>query len=240
MSLVDLVLSLDGKKFVSEDGDEYVVQLSPGLSEIEINAYERRLPCKIPTHIKNLLSITAGLGGTLLADIDFSGKANGQHLDQLLPYGLPIANDGFGNSWNVDLQPGSTDWGPIYFVCHDAPVMLLQSPNLENFINEVMRLNMPPYRGLIDDVHEDKLYKVWATNPGTLSRESALTHTDAEIACFAQSLSSDCEIIDMRNKPIGYGLSWGRYGPQTKLFRHGEQAIFAYEKRKSFLQKLFK
>jgi hypothetical protein len=208
------------------------------MSDVEILLLQSRLPCEIPADIKELMSLTAGLGDTLLADIDFSGRITGMDLNELLPYGLAIANDGFGNSWSIDLQPSSTDWGPVYFVCHDAPVMLLQSPTLAHFIAEVIRFNEPPYASSIDDVHEDRLFDVWSTNPGTLSQSAALMHPDPTIVHFAQSLSESCEIIDMRNKPIGYGLSWGRYGPKTKLFRYGEKPIFAYEKRNNLFQRL--
>jgi hypothetical protein len=44
--------------------------------------------------------------------------------DQVFSYGLPIAADGYGYFWVVDLHPDTTTSGPIYFACHDAPVML--------------------------------------------------------------------------------------------------------------------
>ena len=82
------------------------------------------------------------------------------------PYGLPIAADGYGNFWVVDLHPHTVHWGPIYFACHDPPVILYQADALEQFLAELFRMFKPPHQSLVDDVHEDRLAHVWQTNPG--------------------------------------------------------------------------
>ena len=87
-------------------------------------------------------------------------------LETLLPSGLPIAADGYGNFWVVDLTPDSTEFGPIFYACHDAPIILYQSDSLADFLTELFKMCSPPHESLIDDVHEDRLYHVWRTNPG--------------------------------------------------------------------------
>jgi hypothetical protein len=155
------------------------------------------------------------------------------------PHGIPIAGDGFGNYWIVDLFPQSTSWGPIYYWCHDAPVVLYQSPSLEHFLTELFKLSEPPYKSLIDDVHEDRLFQVWNENPGVMSQEECLRSHDHELQAFAEQLDPSFQIIDLRNAQVGFGFSWGRYGPRTVIRRHGSIPIFAYQRRQGLLARLF-
>ncbi len=55
--------------------------------------------------------------------------------------------------------------------------------------------------------------------------------TDAELSAFAQSLSDDFFIVDLRNASLGDGFSWGRYGPRTKVVRYRHERLFAYESK---------
>jgi hypothetical protein len=73
-----------------------------------------------------------------------------------------------------------------------------------------------------------------------MTHEQCLIAEDADIKEFAKSLDENYLLIDMRNPQIGDGFSWGRYGPKTVNKRFGEKRIFAYEIRKSFLQRLFR
>src|SRR5262249_5411637 len=148
-----------------------------------------------------------------LNQIDFSGRTLRDAFGcDFMPHGLPIAHDGCGNHWVVDLQPGNTDWGPIYFCCHDAPVMLLQAETVQQFVAEVFRMHIPPHKSLINDVLKDRLFEVWQKHPGVITQADALDSPDPDLHDFAASLAPDFEIIDLRNAPIGMGFSWGRYG----------------------------
>src|SRR5215218_6943458 len=90
--------------------------------------------------------------------------------------------------WVVDLHPDTTRWGPIYFACHDAPVIHYQADSLEQFLIELFRMFEPPQRSLIHDVHEDRLACVWRTNPGVLSYEQCLRSEDQVLSAFAREL----------------------------------------------------
>jgi SMI1 / KNR4 family (SUKH-1) len=159
--------------------------------------------------------------------------------EQAFPDGLPIAADGYGNFWVVDLHPDTTRWGPIYFACHDAPVILYQADSLEQFLSELFRMFEPPHQSLIDDVHEDRLAHVWRTNPGVLSYEQCLDAEDPILSAFARELGHSFQIIDLRLAKPGDGFSWGRYGPRTQIRRFRRHAVFAYEKPKSVISRLF-
>lgn len=215
---------------VDDDQKPVCVRLLPGLSKAELDELTRSLPVPPAADIRELLEFCSGIEGTL-EQIDFSGRTLRDGFGaELLPHGLPIAHDGFGNYWVVDLEPGITDWGPIYFCCHDAPVMLLQSATVMHFVSEVFKMYMPPHTSLVDDVYEDRLFDVWRKDPGVIAHASAIASPDRDIQAFAASLESDFEIIDLRDAPVGMGFSWGRYGPRTEVKRFGAMAIFAYRR----------
>jgi hypothetical protein len=138
--------------------------------------------------------------------------------------------------WGQDLlhlTPGTVETAPVYFACHDAPVVLYQSPNLAHFVHELVRMNIPPHESALDDVHDDRLFDVWRKNPGTITRAAALASTDHELQAFANTLDENFTLVDLRDPKVGMGFSWGRHGPQTIVRRHGSLAIFAYSAPKT-------
>ena len=227
---------------IGEDRKPVRVRLLPGLTKEEVDEFSRSLPVPPSDDVRDLLEFCSGIEGTL-ERIDFTGRSlsDGFGLDFLAPHGLPIAHDECGNYWVVDLQPEGVDWGPIYFCCHDAPVMLLQAATVQQFVSEVFKMYTPPHKGLIDDVHDDRLFYVWRKNPGVIAYASALASPDPDIQTFAAGLDARFELIDLREAPIGMGFSWGRYGPKTEVKRFGSKPIFAYRRpeKTSLLAKLF-
>ena len=237
----DIIESALKQNLVDDDKNPVRVLLLPGLSKEDLDDLSRSLPVTLPGDICELLEFCSGIEGTL-EQIDFSGRTlrDGFGSD-FVPHGLPIAHDGFGNYWAVDLQPDKNDWGPIYFCCHDAPVMLLQAATVQQFVSEVFKMYIPPHRSLITDVHEDRLFDVWTRNPGVIAHVNAIASADRDIQTFAAALESDFEIVDLRNAPVGMGFSWGRYGPRTEVKRFGPKPIFAYRRpaKKSLVSRLF-
>jgi hypothetical protein len=62
---------------------------------------------------------------------------------EVFPNGIPIARDGFGNFWVLDLTPQTAKTAPVFFACHDAPVILYQSSDIASFLTEVFRMSTP-------------------------------------------------------------------------------------------------
>ena len=218
------------KSLSSEDGERISLRLHPPLAAAEIDALERELPCALPPEVRELLTLCRGFEGGLADFVDFTGKNCLFEYEPAFPHGLPIAADGYGNFWVVDLLPSSNAWGPIYFVCHDAPIILYQSPTLEHFLIELFKSSEPPYRSLINDVHDDRLFQVWQKNPGVKSQSECAASGEAALQRFAGELDPSFQIVDLRNAAVGGGFSWGRYGPDTVVRRFGELPIFAYRK----------
>lgn len=212
---------------LTDDGGEAVeLGVLPGMSSTEIADAERTLGYPYPPAVRALLTRTRGLDG-LLEEIDFAGLIDGQALDELFPHTATIAADGMGNFWAVDLLRVNEGWGPIWYLSHDPPVALLQCDTLASFLDELVRMHTPPYRSLIDDVHEDRLYQIGRSHRGALSIADARAG-DAELAAFAAELDDSWTVVDARLATPGEGIGWGRFGARTELRRSGTAQLFAY------------
>jgi hypothetical protein len=238
MTPLEIIRQAQADTLIDEDGQVVTLELLPGLSQTELHAFAGQVPCRIPPEIAELLSACRGFYGTV-EQVDFTGSDLMFEFESVFPYGLPIAADGYGNFWVVDLHPCTVQWGPIYFVCHDAPVILYQTDSLEQFLSELFRMFKPPHQSLVDDVHEDRRAHVWQTNTGVLSYEQCLQSGDPILSAFARELDDRFQVVDLRWAKPGDGFSWGRYGPKTLVRRFGTHAVFAYQKPKGFFTRLF-
>lgn len=230
MAAVDTLRDARTRELVAEDGEPVRLHFDPPLSDDEVARFERTLPCPLPDDVRELLRFCRGFEGGAADFVDFTGARCNFSQEDVFPYGLPFAADGFGNFWVVDLVPDSKIWGPIYFACHDAPVILYQSPHLDHFLIELLKLSVPPHKGLVQDVHDDRLFQVWRKNPGIKTHPQCLESGDAILEAFARELDASYQIVDMRSADIGFGFSWGRYGPDTTIRRCGMLPIFAYRR----------
>lgn len=228
---------------VDEDGKPVQLAPAPGVSGSEIEDLQRGLGIGLPRELRALLAHTSGIDG-VLAGLDFTGMGlGGLEAPDIFPHGHAIAHDGFGNHWVVDVTPGEQDVAPVFFACHDAPVILYQAPSVGHFLHEVFAMYVPPHASLVDDVHEDRLFDVWGQNPGVIERAAALESDDEALRSFAAELDDRFTFVDLRDVPAGMGFSWGRYGPRTEIRRHGHERLFAYappEKRRGALRRLLR
>jgi hypothetical protein len=228
-------------KLIDKDGHEVELELAPALQTDEIEHLADEIGVPLSRELRTLLERTAGIDGGPLQTIDFTGRSLSIGAPDTFPTGLPIAGDGFGNFWMLDLTPEEVETAPVFFVCHDPPVILYQSPDIGDFLHEAFRMLVPPHASAVDDVHEDRLFNVWRENPGTLDRSAALAG-DERLRAFAAELDDRFSFVDLRSPPVGMGFSWGRYGPRPDVRRHGHERLFAYaplEKRPGLLRRLF-
>lgn len=220
------IRSAQARDLVDEDGDRVELALAPGLSADAIDALAGELGVPLPADLRALLGFAGAVAGPLDA-IDFTGRAFDVELAELLPHGLPVAGDGYGNFWALDLGPAADVPAPVFFHCHDPPLLLYQSPDIAHFLREAFRLLEPPHASLVDDVHEDRLHRVWRDAPGVIGHAAALVG-DVELRAFADGLDERWQFADLREPAIGMGFAWGRHGPLTELRRHGHVPLFAF------------
>jgi len=227
--------------FLDEKGQPMNVRFQPGLSEAQIREIEQGIGAPLPSDYRELLSLCAGIDGGIL-EVDFTGKDMQFWPDEVAPHALGFADDGCGNGWYVDCRVDGEECSQIYFGCHDPAVILFQCKGMDVFLTELVHLHRPEERSVLEDVREDGLFSVWTDNPGAWTREEALASSDTELRTFAQSLPAGAMVIDIRDVPIGMGFSWGRFGPDTLLFRLGKERVFAVAppaRKGGFLSRLF-
>lgn len=238
MSLVEIIKDAQSQTLLDEDGQEVSLELLEPLSDSEIADFARTLPCPLPSDVREVLTFCRGFEGVVADVVDFTGRDMFFGIPTIFPDGIPIAADGFGNYWVVDLTRHSTEFGPVYFACHDAPVVLYQCDTVATFLSELFQLCAPPHRSLIDDVHEDRLFQVWRKNPDVREVADCLESPDASLREFAATLDPTWQIVDLRAAEPGFGFSWGRYGANTELLRFGALPIFAYRRPRRLLSRV--
>lgn len=229
---LDIVRAAEGAELQYEPGEPSDrLELLPPLEEAEIERLADRIPCSLPGSVRSLLEHTRGIATGPLESLELAGLGTFE-FPGIFPCPIDLAHDGFGNYWVVDLTASSTDWGPIYFACHDPPVIVYQSPNLTHFLAETLKLgDLTGPRSALDAVHEDHAFRIWRENPGVLSLDQCLASGDPVLEAFARELPAGFEVTDLRRASVGDGFSWGRYGPRTPNRRAGEHAVFACQQR---------
>ncbi len=247
MRALDVVKQAEGTQLRDKSGGVTTLKLLPPLSAAEIQAIESTIPCPLPEEARELFSYCRGMEGAFegvfgedVQEVDFSGSAlkDSFGMEEIFPHAVPIVHDGAGNFWVVDLLRDSTCWGPIFYACHDAPVIVYQTDSLAHFISELLRLGNPPWESELARVHDEYDGRIWKENPGVMSHEQCLGSRDADLEAFARSLDETWLFVDLRQPRLGDGFSWGRYGAHTLNRRFGEKRIFAYQQRKSFWQRV--
>jgi hypothetical protein len=74
------------------------------------------------------------------AKVDVTGRGMDYEHRDVFPLGLPIAADGAGNFWVLDLTAREMAAAAVFFACHDPPIVLYQSPGLGHFLREVVKM----------------------------------------------------------------------------------------------------
>jgi hypothetical protein len=175
-------------------------------------------------------------------EIDFTGSLSFE-MDAVFPHGLPIVGDHAGNFWVVDCTTAPEAEAAVFYVCHDPPVIVWQCRGVATLLRELRRTFASPERSSLDDVHDDPVMRVWRMPPASVSRSAALDAPDDTLRAFADSLTGDWSIVDLRAATPGMGFSWGRCGYPAGLRRYGEERVFACaapKRRSGLLSRLFR
>jgi cell wall assembly regulator SMI1 len=181
MTPLEALRDLESRKLAEQDAFgrksfPKTMRLLPGMSDAEIDRLEAKLPSPIPAEVRELLRVTRGIED-LLEGIDFADAEGGVECFETLPNFLSLTGDGTGNYWGVDLMPDSLEWGPIYFWCHDAPVVIYQCANLTEFVLAIAEYHTPDRPSFFRD-YEEQLWKVWRENPGLIAQPDAARSSD--------------------------------------------------------------
>jgi len=241
MTPTEQLKAILNEKYTSEDGDEYKVELKPGLTDQQIDDLAKGLPTgQIPNEIRELLKFASGFKFYGLEEVTFDGI--GQFgFEEFFPTSVQLAGDGFGNFWILDVNRNG-QWGNVFYVCHDPAVIVKHSDNLTQFIKHVDEFGKKGKQSNLDVIHEVTVIDIWTKNNGFIDKSTALSSTDAKLKSFAATLPDNFVIADLRDKPLKSGFAWGKFGPNIdKAKRHDSELIWGVEKveKKGLLSRLF-
>lgn len=234
--------SIINTQYISEDGDNYKVELLPGLTEKEIDELKEQLPDKyLPQSIEELLLYSRGFEFQGLDEVRFDA-INQFGFEEFFPNSIPLASDGFGNFWILDISKNG-NWGHVFYVCHDPAVVVKHSNDLAEFILHVDEFGRKGNLSHLNDVHEKAVDKVWEASNGFMTYEDLYQAGDAILQEFVANFDDNFVFADLRTKPNKAGFAWGKFGPEIdNAKRHETELIWALEKRskkRGLLAKLF-
>lgn len=249
MTPIEILKSILKEKYISEDENEFRVELLPGLTEVEINELAQNLPNEqIPNDIEELLKFASGFEFFGLEEITFDGVGN-FGFEEFFPHSVQLAGDGYGNFWILDIDKNG-NWGNVFYVCHDPAVIVKHSDNLTQFIEHVNEFGKKGEKSNLDIIHEKVVVEIWSKDNGFIELETARQSSDTTLKNFALSLPDNFVVADLRNKQNQNGFAWGKFGPNIdNVIRHETELIWGIEKqikkepeklvKKGFFAKLF-
>lgn len=191
------------------------LQPGPPLGTAEVARVQAGYPVPLPAELVRLSALTSGVDGLL--DLDLSGARHDVEAGGLMPAGHPVAADGAGNFWLLDLTPDTVESAPVFYLGHDPAVLVYVAPDLGTFLELALAGRLP----------DDAAGQVWSSRPRAMSHQQAMTG-DVALREFAGPLGSAWTFVDLRQREVGDGVAWGRHGPRTRVARHGWERIFGY------------
>jgi len=212
--------------------------LLPVAPQQEVDRLGAQLGVEVPDEIRDLLEFTSGVASDAVGRIDFTGGYPFA-FDEAFPISVPILPDGYGNCWLVDIEPRTGSWGPVFFVSHDPPVVVVQSRSLSGFLMQALGSRTSGERSSLEFVKElagQNLPGQVALNVGQARQSS-----DQAVRTFAGSLAEPFAIFDLRELKTGSGFSLWRPGFDFEVVRCEGQFIWAvrFIKRMGLLARLF-
>jgi cell wall assembly regulator SMI1 len=238
--LADMLRSLAGLRLTDEDGQAHVLELRPPATDAEIRRLEETLPAPLPDEMRAALGVTTGLENGPLESFSLL-DLEGFGLEEAFPQAYSIAHDGSGNYWMLDLLPGDGAWGPVFYACHDPPVIGYQAETIEAFLGDVVAM-WRPGRNPVDRMNEEEVHRIWRDDAGLLTPAGAAGSVDSVLPGFAATLPAGARIADLRRARFGEGFAWGRFGPRTEIRRADRDHFWALvppERKPGLLRRLF-
>ena len=96
-------------------------------------------------------------------ELCFTEDAFGVDLTGIVPDGVPVVTDGFGNHCVVEVRDGRP--AEVLFIAHDPPVVVLQARSFGDFLVQWFESGLDPEEGgPLDTVHE-AANEVWRRPP---------------------------------------------------------------------------
>jgi hypothetical protein len=224
---------------VDEDDEAVAVDPLPGLSAAEVRALEERLGNALPPDVRDLVTYAGGFDYGPVDRVDFRGELEFE-LEGAFPHGLPLCGDGYGNFWVVDVTDDGA-WDSVFYASPDPPVLVYQASSLAAFLDDLFDMCRPDGKGHVDLVHDEAAARIWRDDPWARRASELDGTTDPALAAFLRTSNPDALVCDLRERTMGSGFAWGRFGPTTPVKRDADRLLFAVEPpppKRSWLDRL--
>jgi len=229
------------ERYFDDDNRLRRVELKRGLNEESIDRFAAQFPSnKLPGDIKELLQYASGFYFPGLKEITFD-RLGESGLDNLFPWSVQLADDGFGNNWILDVDKQG-NWGAVFYICQEPAVVVKHSSNLTEFLQHLDEYGKKGRASHLDIIHEETVQEIWNNSAGFIAPEIAKQSGDESLTGFASQLADNYVIIDLRNRPNGTGFAWGKYNQGIdNAKRYKGELLWAIEKEpgRSIFGKLF-
>lgn len=203
MDLYNVVQSLAAEKLVGEDGGPCRASVMPLGSGMNEGGFRERPPKVMPPEFAALVEKCAGLQVGYLEVLFTEHRLQGYGF--LMADWMGVLEDGFGNHWAMEL--GASDpAGPVWFVCHDPPVMTLAATTLAEFLDLVVDMHRKKPRQNFNPLCDPHKDAKWVYDDPSRRGAPATTlqvSADPELAAAVASLPDDAIVFDLRAPATG-------------------------------------
>ncbi len=209
--------------FPDDEGIPRRIKLIPPGKGLNEHLFRERFRAVIPPDMQDLYALASGFE-LHYTEVQFK-EHRLQGYDFLFEDWLEIVADGFGNHWVLEIRPGADSWGPVWFTCHDPPVVLHIADDLTSFLRQFLDAHRAAeVHNPFACSHHDAL-QLWEREPRWPTAAALRATADPLIARLVADLPDHAEIIDLR--PGARGFMWQSYDTYIPACRSLHPLLFA-------------
>ena len=237
MNLTEQLKLMANTSYKDYEGEPFQILLKSGLSDIEIVKLKSNSPSKtLSKELEEILRFTRGfkIKKGFIDEIQFDNFGD-FWFEELIASNLTITHDLTGNFWIQEINQKG-EWGKIYYVCHDPPVIIKQANSLCEFLNQLHEYLLIGEESFFSKVYDQISFNVYSGKGKLLDHNEALSSKDEKISQFASNYNSDWYIADLRNAKNGEGFRLESNYNET--FRLEDELIWALKKYKSIWSRI--
>jgi hypothetical protein len=231
--LLNQLKEILSEEFTDEEGEPYRAKLLPGFSTEEIAAFAAQMPtAALPQEINELLSYSRGIDFGWFQPVSFDAFGEFGLLG-LFPACIELKSDGAGNFWLLDInQKGN--WGAVFYVCHDPPVIVRQADSLRDFLRQVREDARYEPTSWLNEVYNHLTFRIWEERklqPRLIAASIAAASTDVVLSQFAAQQSPGFLLADLRVGSATIGFAYEKFFQDKgqQVYKHELEPIWAFE-----------
>jgi len=233
MKNLEIINKLKESTFTDEDGESYELEFQDGLTDSEIEELKKKFP-----ELIEILKETKGWDGYGPEMVYFDSIGNFGFLE-LAENSITLGHDGFGNHWILDLDKNG-NLGKVFFACHDPPVFVVHSQNLNEYLNHLLEFYQNPHKCHLNEIHDNAVMDIWGIDKHC-SPKIEFGDKNPEFKNFLEKFEgNEWTVADLRNGKNKDGFAWGKFSFDQPIERHSTELVWILKnKKKGFLSRLF-